>query len=192
MKRRDLIATSLASCCLSACGKEYPRFFDIEWDEEVLLHDGRIIWVHMKRTYERLSKSQEWNGIHRDTEISFDAGGKIGRVTKKFERYDVDYIHEKNGEWYLALGVTTGTPPIELVTWEKSVLRLMPDGSLTAITRNELPVEFKIINIMPASPDSAGIAKFHNQKLKLDGKRQHWLKYPRSAGDSPSTEIYRK
>ena len=31
----------------------YSRFFDIAWDEEVQLHDGRVILVHVKQTYER-------------------------------------------------------------------------------------------------------------------------------------------
>lgn len=30
----------------------YPRYFDITWDEEVQLHDGRMIVVHVKRTFE--------------------------------------------------------------------------------------------------------------------------------------------
>ena len=35
----------------------YDRWFDLEWDEEVLLSDGRVIVVHLKQTYERLSQS---------------------------------------------------------------------------------------------------------------------------------------
>jgi hypothetical protein len=192
MKRRNFMGTALAACCLSACGKEYPPFFDIEWDEEVLLHDGRIIWVHIKRTFQRLNTSKQWDGIHRDTEISFEAGGKIGRFTKKFERYDVDFLHEKNGDWYLGLGVTTGTPPVQLTTYEKSILLLKQDGSLTAFARKELPIEIKTINLMPLTPDSQGAVHFHNKRLTIAEKNLHWQNYRRTAGDGPGTEINRK
>ena len=77
MNRRTFAAAA-ALPLLEGCKEAYPRFFDIEWDEEVLLHDGRIIWVHVKRTFERRSQYDRWEGIHRDTEVNFDAGGKIG------------------------------------------------------------------------------------------------------------------
>ena len=184
MKRRDLVGSTLAAYCLSACGKEYPRFFDIEWDEEVLLHDGRIIWVHMKRTYERLHKSEEWNGIHRDTEISFDAGGKLGRFTKKFERYDVDFLHEKDAQWYLYLLNTSGTPPVKLVEWSAAFIVLKDSGEIQpAQSWDQLPKDFLNRNIMPPSPDSHGIAKFNGKRLTLDVKRAHWRANPSGAVD---------
>lgn len=183
MKRRNLIASSLAACCLSACGKEYPRFFDIEWDEEVLLHDGRIIWIHMKRTYERLSKSEEWNGIHRDTEISFDAGGKIGRFTQKFERYDVTLLDQKSGKWFVGLSVTTGSPTVEWVNFETPFLSLSSTGELTKEKLENFPVEFVKFNIMPDTPDSQGIAKYNGTRLSASQKEAHWMRFPRGAGD---------
>lgn len=116
MNRRTFAAAA-ALPLLEGCKEAYPRFFDIEWDEEVLLHDGRIIWVHVKRTFERRSQYDRWEGIHRDTEVSFDAGEKIGVWTKRFERYDTAFLHSKDQNWYFALGVTTGSPPVQLVTW---------------------------------------------------------------------------
>lgn len=187
MKRRVFIATTLATCSLSACGKEYPPFFDIEWDEEVLLHDGRVIWAHIKRTFQRLNTSKQWDGIHRDTEISFDAGGKIGRFTKKFERYDVDFLHEKNGHWYIYLVSTTGAPPVPLVDWAVGFLILNPDGEMTkAKSWSQLPTEFLTRNIMPPSPDSIGIAKYNGRKLQTTEKLEHWKKNPTGAGDTPT------
>ena len=188
MNRRTFAAAA-ALPLLEGCKEAYPRFFDIEWDEEVLLHDGRIIWVHVKRTFERRSQYDRWEGIHRDTEVNFDAGGKIGLWTQRFERYDTAFLHNKDQNWYFALGVTTGSPPVQLVTWEKSVLVLKPDGTLLAISRPELPSEFRDFNIMPLTPSSEGVAKFHGKKLTIIEKRAHWSAYLRSAGDGPDMKI---
>lgn len=167
----------------------YPRYFDIAWDEEVQLHDGRVIVVHVRRTFERLSGFNRWRGVHRNTEITFDAGGDLGRISRKFQRYDIDFLHNKNNDWYLALGVTTGTPPIELITWEKSVLVLWADGTQTSINKAELPSEFRYFNIMPVTPSIAGVAKFDGRKLSIAEKTEHWRANPIAAGDGPSMQI---
>ncbi len=190
MNRRKFTVAALTAPLLSGC--IYGQYFDIEWDEEVLLHDGRVIWVHVKRTFEHLNKSEKWRGVHRDTEISFDAGGALGTFSKRFERYTVSFLHFTDGVWYLGLSGTTGTPPIQLITWQKSVLKLAQDGNLTMFARAELPIEFQTINIMPLTPSSEGVAKFHNKKLSLIEKRAHWITFPRAAGDHPDMKINRK
>lgn len=162
----------------------YPRFFDISWDEEVQLHDGRVIVVHVKRTYERFSKFERWRGVQRDTEISFDAGGTIGRFTKKFQRYDIDFLHEKDGQWYIYLLNTTGSPPVKLVDWSAAFLILKPNGDLEkAKGWDQLPTDFLTRNIMPPSPGSEGIAKFNDSTLTLAVKRAYWKANPAGAGD---------
>jgi hypothetical protein len=162
----------------------YSRYFDIQWDEEVQLHDGRMIVVHVKRTFERLGKFERWHGVQRDTEISFDAGGTIGRFTKKFQRYDVDFLHEKGGQWYIYLLNTTGTPPVKLVEWSAAFLILKPSGELEkARSWDQLPTDFLTRNIMPPSPDASGISKFNNKTLTLADKREHWNANPAGAGD---------
>jgi hypothetical protein len=50
MKRRTILGGLVAAPLLSGC--IWPREFDLEWDEEVQLHDGRVIVVHLKHTYE--------------------------------------------------------------------------------------------------------------------------------------------
>ncbi len=81
----------------------YPRFFDIEWDEEVQLHDGRVIVVHVKHTYERLHKElgRYTSAITRDTEISFDSGR--GSVQQLFKGYHPLLIDEYQGTWYAVI-----------------------------------------------------------------------------------------
>ncbi len=162
----------------------YPKFFDIEWDEEVQLHDGQTTIVHMKRTFERLSGLQRWNAVQRDTEISFDAGGKIGRFSKRFQRYDVDFIHRKDGYWYIYLVNTTGSPPDKLVDWHAGFLILTPEGEIRkASSWSDLPPEFKTRNIMPATPNAAGIVKFDGTRLSRAEKLRHWKQFPGGAGD---------
>jgi hypothetical protein len=187
MNRRTFNATAVTAPLLAGC--VYGQYFDIEWDEEVLLHDGRMIVVHVKRTFERRSRFDRWEGMHRDTEISFDAGGKIGQFTKTLQRYDLAFLHCLDGAWYFALGVTTGTPPVQLVTQDKSIMVLTPNRGLTSIYRTELPTEFKTYNIMPLTPSSEGVAKFHQKKLTITEKKAHWSANLRAAGDGPDVQI---
>ena len=181
MNRRTFVAAA-ALPLLDGCKEAYPRFFDIEWDEEVLLHDGRIIWVHVKRTFERRSQYDRWEGIHRDTEVSFDAGGKIGLLTKKFERYDVILIEADRGNWYFLLG-EMGHVTTRIVNQEVPVLILQSDGQeVAAKAWQEVPF-FPKTNLMPVTPDTTGVSQFHQKRLTVSVKLEYWKKYPRAAGD---------
>ena len=165
-----LLLTALA-LSLAACSKQYPQFFDIAWDEEVQLHDGRVIVVHVKRTFERLgSRSGQWEGIDRDMEVSFDAGGALGRFTQKFERYEVTLIEEKDNQWFIGLTQTTGTPPVEWVNFDTPFLVLQSDGKIKNEILKNFPDEFKNYNVMPDTPDSASIAKIQWQVIEARRK----------------------
>ena len=180
MNRRNLIATALTAPLLLGC--VYGQYFDIEWDEEVLLHDGRMIVVHVKRTFERRSRFDRWNGIHRDTEISFNAGDKIGLFVKKFERYNVGMIETDRGNWYFSLG-EIGAVKIHIVSDNIPIFILQSDGQVRAAKNwQEIPY-FPKQNLMPVTPDSAGVSQFHQTRLTVVEKLEHWKKYPRSAGD---------
>lgn len=56
----------------------YPRNFDLQWDEEVQLHDGRIIVVHVKHFYER---RLQWPAdfAHREGNVERKASAWIRR-----------------------------------------------------------------------------------------------------------------
>jgi hypothetical protein len=87
--------------------------FDIGWDEEVQLNDGRVLIASVKYTYQRLggtmSLSRYEPSILRDTKFSFDPGGPLGRFTQTFRRHRVDLIARYNNAWYLVLE-TRGAP----------------------------------------------------------------------------------
>lgn len=149
----------------------------------MLLHDGRVIWVRVKRTFERRSLTDRWEGIHRDTEISFDTGGKIGRWTKKFERYDIIFIEADRGNWYFLLG-EIGHVKARIVNEDVPVLILQADGQeRSAKSWQEVPY-FPLENLMPVTPGSAGVSQFHQKRLTVSEKLAHWKEYSRGAGDS--------
>ena len=182
MNRRTFAAAAVTTPLFSGCTR-YERYFDIEWDEEVLLHDGRIIWVHVKRTFQRHSEYDQWDGIHRDTEVSFDAGGRIGRWTKKFERYNVGMIEEDRGNWYLLL-FEMGHVTTRIVGQDVPVLILQSDGQeRPARAWQEVPY-FPKTNFMPITPDTKGVSQFHQKRLTVSEKLEYWQKYPRGAGDN--------
>ncbi|MFS2036832.1 hypothetical protein ACEN8I_22610 [Polaromonas sp. CT11-55] len=162
----------------------YPRFFDISWDEEVQLHDGQVIVVHVKRTFERRSRSDRWLAYDRDTEVTFDAGPPWGRISRNFERYDVNMIENRDGRWYFGLDVTTGFPPKTLIDRAYPVLILEKDGvERSAASWDDIP-DFPRQNMMPVTPSPEGIAPFANSLLTWQVKMEHWKNNPRAAGDS--------
>lgn len=112
MSRRLRTALS-AGVCLVVLGVIYvmnfglyPQYFDIAWDEEVQLHDGRVIVVHVKRTFERrglrLARYDEINSTFRRNEFVFDANEKAGVVTFS-TRMPVAYLGEIGGYWYAVI-----------------------------------------------------------------------------------------
>ncbi|ABD70432.1 hypothetical protein Rfer_2718 [Rhodoferax ferrireducens T118] len=162
----------------------YPRYFDIEWDEEVQLHDGRMIVVHVKRTFERRSRTDRWLAHDRDTEVTFDAGPPWGKISRNFERYDVKMIEQHDGNWFFALRVTTGIPPKKLVDPAYTVLILEKDGTeRPAKSWDDIP-DFPRQNIMPVTPSPEGILPFANSLLTWKTKMEHWKNNPRAAGDN--------
>lgn len=161
----------------------YPRQFEIEWDEEVQLHDGRVIMVHIKRTFERYRRLERWAARGRDIEISFDAGPPWGKFSRKFQRYDIKMIEQQNGDWYLNLGVTTGIPAKKLVDDAYPFLILGHDGTERhARSWHDVP-DFPRQNIMPVTPNAEGIFPFANSVLTWQTKMDHWRTHPRAAGD---------
>lgn len=162
----------------------YPRYFDIEWDEEVQLHDGRLIVVHVKRTFERRARFERWLAYDRATEISFDAGPPWGKFKRKFQGYDVTMIEQRDGNWFFGLQFTTGHPAPEIAfNPEYPVLIFGRDGvERPALSWADIP-DFPRQNIMPVTPSPEGIARFADSLLTWQVKMEHWKKNPRAAGD---------
>ena len=188
--RRVFLGSLMAAPFLAAaCRKDYGRFFDIEWDEEVELHSGNIITVYIKRTFERVKnmRHSRWQGKLRATEIGFDAGGNIGYYKRKFNGYTINFINFNQGYWYLSfteLIFGINELPKEII-FQNSIPTLIISQNGLEITKKtwqEIPY-FEKRNIMPVTPDSEGISQFNKKKLTIPMKMAHWKKFPRAAGD---------
>lgn len=93
---------------LGACSPFQPKTKVIEYDEEVKLHDGSMIWVHIKRHYERSSGREISNWFQgyekgwgaKEVEISWDTGfPNVGRKSVFFD--DVAYVSRLDDKWYI-------------------------------------------------------------------------------------------
>jgi hypothetical protein len=111
MNRRSFPAafvTPLMSGCL------WDRYFDLAWAEEVQLHDGRVIVVRIKHTYERLQRGFTRYGgrnLLRDSAITFDAGGTIGLVSQELKGGWPLSLEQVDGSWYLVFYWNSGWSP---------------------------------------------------------------------------------
>ena len=194
LNRRAFLSSLMTMPLLASGCWRYGRYFDIEWDEEVELHNGEIIIVHIKRTFERVTRSMQrsrWKGMEYATEISFDAGGKIGKYHRRFEGYDVRYIHKSYGNWYIAIQghgrVLNRDPSEEIVKREVQTWIISADGGERGAENwGEVP-DFPTFNIMPVTPGSEGVSQFNGTLLTIPVKMAHWKKYPRAAGDDGTT-----
>ena len=180
--RRKLMAAMLSPLLLGGC--KFSRYFDVEWDEEVELFGGKIIIVHIKRGYERTSSifDPDLRSIQRSVEITFDAGGRIGIFKRKFDNYDVCYINKSGNNWYILLG-GIGFVRKRIVSQAIPILIIYQDGQeVPASSWMEVPY-FSRENIMPPTPNAAGVLRFNGKLLTIAAKEAHWKKYPRGAGD---------
>ncbi len=105
---------TLASSGLVSCS---DPSFTLGWDEDVLLHDGSVIVVKVKYTYERLGTLYLINrfepSIMRTTQFAFDAGPLIGQFAQTFDRHRVDVVERVGKRWLLLLQTSGGAFMVE-------------------------------------------------------------------------------
>lgn len=165
----------------------YPRYFDIQWDEEVQLHDGRMIVVHVKRTYERRGQRLERYPEHpRQISMSFSFNvGPQKTFQHTFIRGTLHFLDEKDGKWYIGYHADPGDPSVEIGTrlLYPHIAILNADGSVAKPKSwDEVPVEVKNANILPATPNPKIVSKFNEKRLTNLEKMAHWSMYPTGAG----------
>jgi hypothetical protein len=176
-----LLASVLLGLYVWQFGWQSPWQFELAWDEEVQLHDKRIINVHMARSYERRSLLSRHDSKRLATRISFDAGPPFGRFSHPFAADDVALIDQHQQVWYVVTAPAGG----DLRQGEQAPAfwMLRPGHTLQQAARGDkLPEAFTRWNVMPATPDAAGLARFDNTRLRLEQKMQHWAAHPRSDG----------
>ena len=195
-KRRGLVMATLSTPLLTGC--LWPRFFDLGWDEEVQLHDGRVIVVKVKYTYERLDGGITFNryepSILRNTEFSFDAGPPIGRFSQLFQKHRVDLIEYFNGKWYFLLETVGGSFTVETVNGRKEAWGSIQNASghkcwsldekgLSQSSINDLPTALLKINVLMDSVPLKTLAKLDGTYVTLAQKAVLVRNYPLNPSD---------
>ncbi len=195
MKRRSLLMATASTPFLTGC--IWPRFFDLAWDEDVQLHDGRVIVVKVKYTYERLGGltfDRYERTILRKTEFSFDAGPPIGRFAQLFEKHRVNLIEYFNGKWYLLLQRRGGLLTVEKDGERKEVWGSMQNSSgykcwrldeqgFAQASINDLPDTLLKVNVLMDYVPARELATLPGTRVTLSQKSELFAKYPLSPAD---------
>lgn len=192
MNRRELLLGMAGAPLLTGC--LWPRFFDLGWDEEVRLTDGRVIVVKLKYTYERLSQAtlnQYDRAILRNTTLSFDAGPPNGVVTQLFMGVRPALLDQRYGKWYMVLngGNYTYSTNNAGQDWgpgqnfvEQRVAELV-SGTFSPISIKQLPAELTVPNLLLQYAPVQELASFDGQRLTLVKKGEYLQRYPLGPGD---------
>jgi hypothetical protein len=144
MNRRTFTAAAVATPLMSGC--LWDKYFDLTWEEEVQLHDGRIIVVKLKYTYERLQRGftrYAGENIQRNSVITFDAGGSTGLVTQELKGGWPISLEQVDGSWHLLFYWNSG--------WSPSLLGAKTGDRIRTGTVSTLPYyrEYRERNSMP-------------------------------------------
>jgi hypothetical protein len=182
-RRQWALVICAAASLLAACG--WDRYFDLSWEEEVQLRDGRVIVVKLVHRYERLGTSFTRYGgrsITRDTTLSLDAGGSTGVVTQLFKGFSPMFIGQYQGTWYAVLygdyyarsreipGQDWGELEGPYGQW---AIKLV-DGKWVPISMSNLPDVFQTPNMFMLYGEASEHAAFDGKRLTLSDKRA-WL-----------------
>lgn len=174
----------------------WPVHFDISWDEEVRLHDGRMVVVHIRRIYARQGlRLERWSGVPSSMEFSFDTGTPLGKFNHKFDKGRLVFLDQENGKWYIGYSASRVNESTDignrLMDPHVAVLELNGTVSRPA-SWDEIPSNITDMNIMPPTPNSEGIAKFDGTILDFKTKQNHWNKFPTGVGEYRITRITEK
>jgi hypothetical protein len=202
--RRNLLLAAASTTLLPGCG--WPRFFDIGWTEPVQLHNGAVVDVTVKYTYERFNSGFTWNryagrNILRNTEFSFDAGPGIGRFTQLFRKHRVNILERFNGKWYLLLMTRGGALIFQTPTGQKEDWGSMENGagqkcwSLDAAgfvraSINDLPTALLKTNILMDYAPAKELAQLNGVHLTRAQKKDHFSRYLMSSSDDQIERPY--
>lgn len=169
----------------------YPRYFDLTWDEEVQLHDGRVIVVRRKHTFERLHRElgPYTSAIARDTELSFDTGGSTGRVTQVFKGFDPMFLDQYQGVWYAITmgGAYNKSDEIPGQNWglnwyDCNHVAALHGSKFKPISIHDLPAVFQRHNMLLLLGDVDEQASFDGKLVTLRDKADWSRRHPPGYG----------
>lgn len=124
---------------LGSCSLFQPQTKTIEYDEQVKLHNGEMIWVHITRHYKLVGGAIGDPGWRESTympsavEISWDTGfPNVGRKSLEFTK-NVSLIDKIDNKWY----VGGFTPQCISPCVKDNYIKLNAVGSLAVINSND-------------------------------------------------------
>ena len=177
----------------------YPRLFDVQWDEEVQLHDGRVIVVHVKRIYERQGsrfKEYEENRIkYRSTELTFESSPAKLQVLKT--RLPVAYLGQFEKQWYVVLSTQGpyGNFPDEMPThWgddfttREQRLAILKENAFAPISWDAAPVNLTQMNMLDSAFFSE-LLTWNASRLTLNQKQKFVQEHSNPGGREISRPI---
>jgi hypothetical protein len=179
--RRHLLGAGLTVPMLGGCIFSHDVF--IEWEEEILLPDGKTMMVHVKYRWERLSRGFTPRGgrfILRDSWLTFDAGLPVGKVTQYFQGFGPRFIGLHDGVWYVWLDggsyYQSHLKPDQKWQFSKEIrgaFAKLVDDKFQAIQRSEFPSAFTKTNFLWVRVEPRDFFQLNGAKLTLS-KKNNW------------------
>lgn len=158
----------------------YSKFFDISWDQEMQLHDGSVIVVNIKRTYQRRHKFKKWLVIPRKNQVTFKPSENAAPIV--FEsRLPISFLDKINGNWYLVLFSQGpyGYADESSDKWghdfnqDEERLAVLKNGEFQPIIWSEAPPnEILKSNFGSGIRDISHLAKFDKKIITLQDKKE--------------------
>ena len=171
---------------LGSCSLFQPQTKVIEYDEEVKLHNGEMIWVHITRHYKLVGGAigdpgwRESTYIPSAVEISWDTGFEgVGRRSVFFDSY-VGIIDKYDDTWYVignknqnsiekinnsvscnTVGISEG--------WLRCIVAINEEGEFITANQSDLEV-INLKNIIYP----VGIKNWGMLPQSLDDKKLSW------------------
>lgn len=189
MKRRTLM-TLAGVFPFAACSRR--QFFNLGWNEEVKLHDGRVIVVDFKFTYERLDRTSEYGqAILRDTVMTFDSGPPLGRISQVFKRMRPVALNLYQGVWYAVIEKRgAGDSPTisgqdwgQMTTGEGQRTAKLTSNGFVPIPIAEFPDQLVELNLMRDHDPLAELAQFNDHHIDLRSKASYIALHPTHPAD---------
>lgn len=179
MNRRTFAVATATTPILSGC--LYDDFFDLKWEEEIQLQDGRVIVVSLKHTFQRLKQGFSRYGgsiARRDTEMAFDGGLGIGKVIQLFKNFHPIFLDQDSGSWYSVIygkyyinyRLRTGQYWGEHETEGGQLALKLISGKWQPISLRQLPDHFLFANIFTLGGKAPDWAKLANRRVTVAEK----------------------
>lgn len=191
MKRRTVVGCAVAAPILSGC--IWSREFEFEWDEEVQLHDGRVLVVHLKHSYERLNQGilpYGGTNIVRDTALIFDAGRPMGKVTQLFKGFHPKLLDVHEGAWYTVLygGDYHRSRELPGQDWGErwhgcDRVAVLRGSRFEPVNAGVLPAIFTKANMLLLYGEASEHSRFDQKRVTLKDKSEWVQKHPLGPSD---------